>query len=237
MKLQTALLAAVGLLVFHPFPASAADPILDIGIAKNDRIVDSSRLKRKLETAGASVYEKEGFAALSRYGAIKVPFKDGDPFFEGKKTTWMLRCKFDDLLYSSSYTIAGRWDHGTDDRIIAFTISPEKGGHPRFHVASQGTLDSSQAVVLKEGIMAGTWITIVGRYKPGLELSVQAFDEDGGEIGSAVMRSGIPSRLFESDIPFSLGGPKGVGMQFTRFRAWDSVLSDQEVVAAVTGSE
>jgi hypothetical protein len=214
---------------------AAENPVFDLGVSKDGKARDNSAFKRKLIINIKAIGAVPGEAAVRFRGmaAISILPDSDDPLFSTGACTWMVRCKFDSLeKVKSASGFASRWD-GPDKRAIGFVIDPATR-QVRLNISSTGKTDSIRSCVLTTApVPADQWVTIAGRYAPGQEMAVQLFDASGALLGSKVLRTNrVAEKLFDADTRWRLGL---AGMTFSRFRAWNTALSDAEIKAAATG--
>ncbi len=200
-------------------------------------VVDKSKNERRLKTPKLSPGTEENAIFFPAGTAITIPFNDQDPLFIQGPCTWMMRGKFKQVQASDDgLLLAGRWEGRGDRRIIMLGLA-RKTGQPSIQVSSAGGLDARGVVKLKTQVPEDAWVTIVGRFDPGVELAVQLFDEKGELLESAVTSTNVPGALSDFPLPFVIGrgAPSEVpsGVEFARFRAWNSVLPDDDIKTAV----
>lgn len=235
-RLKSSRTACALLMVFflantHVWAAPA--PILDVAMSGRSAMVDKSKFRRKLEMPQLSPGSKEDAVLLGSGRHITIPFEEKDPLFAQGPCTWMMRCQIMQIQVDrNGYLLAGRWTARDDQRIIMLSL-PGKSGQPLLQVSSVGGLEGRSFVKLKSQVPEGEWVTIVGRFDPGTELALQVFDENGELLDNAVSSKEIPGDLPNYPLPFTIGRGVPSEMEFTRFRAWNSALSDSDIKTAV----
>ncbi len=226
------LLAGLFLVESYTLFAQAPDPILDVAASGGAMVGDKSKSERTLKTPKLLPGTEENAVFFPSSTAVTVPFNDQDPLFIQGPCTWMMRCKIKQVASDDGYLLAGRWE-GREDRRIMMLGLARKTGQPSLQVSSVGGLDARGVVKLKSQVPENAWVTIVGRFDPGVELAVQLFDEKDELLDSTVISSKVPGVLPDFPLPFILGRGVPSEMEFARFRAWNSALSDEDIKTAV----
>lgn len=225
--------ALVAGLSFTGHAMSAPDPVLDL-TALGGSVVDGSASQRTLKVPKLSPGSDGNAVVLSVNKSLRVPFNEGDALYAPGPWTWLIRCKFQRVLSDKGdIFVASRWEGAGDQRIIVLSIDGASG-RGRFQVSATGALDSTAGVQSKSPIPEGEWITLVGRFEPGKDLTLQVFTAGGELIESAERSKNVPEQLPQFSLPIVIGRGISSDMEFARLRAWTAALSDDEIKALVT---
>jgi hypothetical protein len=204
--------------------------ILDVRIAPDGKIEDDSGKKRPLEIKDTTISRDKNSATLESINAISVPYDADDTLFRSEPQTWIFRLKIPDPLTAPSVCLAGRWNAGENRRSFGLlTLANE--GRLQLLVSAEGTADSSAGLANRETLPADAWIVVVAKFQPGARMEIQIFDDEGELIDERQMTANVPAAFFEDEIPFWIGAPREVALEFSRFTAWNRILSDTQLKA------
>jgi hypothetical protein len=221
-------LAVAGMFLVTICRANDAGQILDVGIARNGNIEDDSKERRSLEVQGVTVARDKKSAALGKINAIVIPYKEKDPLYQNGPQTWLFRIKIPDPMAAPSVCLAGRWNAGENRRSIGLLMLANEGVM-QFLVSSDGGGETTAGIATKETLPAGDWFTLVVKFQPETRMEILVFDDSGFQIGRREMTSGVPVSFFEDDLPFWIGAPAEIGLEFSRFAVWKRILSDSQI--------
>lgn len=171
--------------------------------------------------------------------AITVLYDDKHELFKNGPFTWVVKCKFrDPAAASNAPIIAGRWDVGgsakkmRDYRVAALGLVPNSG-FLQFLISPDGSAAACIGPRTKP-VPAEQWIQVVVRYQPGSYMGIAVYDEKGEPIQTEAVREIKFDRFFEGEVDFVIGAGDAVGMQLSRFRAWDKALAPEQIQKAVS---
>lgn len=222
------LLLAAFFLPFAGLRAQVQSPVLDLRL-KQGRFEDVVDARREIVQPQLEVHE-QGKAALVNSGPIQIKAKQGDPLLHRGAQTWLMRMKLQAAATTDFFPVLGQWRAAGNQRMIAFIL---KGGEQpalAFHMTPDGLVTSQANAILPQPPPLGEWITVVGRFTPGKEVAIFAFDDKGSELGRAKYSRMVPSSVFSAPVNLSLASAPGSGMQVSSVKIWDQALSDEQVV-------
>lgn len=216
--------------------ASDDDKILDIRVESPGKLADFSRFHRPLEDA--LVAEEDADSAVTAPPkAIQIDYNPDDPLFAGNTGfTYVLKCRFGNLepFPQNWFAFAGRWDPVRNHRSMAFKFGINGG--LGFGISSDGTTEGNRDVMTLT-LPANQFLILVGRFNPGISITVAIYDESGALLESQIQRAGIPSEIFEAPgIPFLIGAPVVNGMDFVRMAVWNTCIAESQLDEALQAS-
>jgi hypothetical protein len=209
----------------------ALEPILDLEVENAKTLVDSSRFARTIELKNVTAGAEGKDLLLGDPQAVTIPYEEGDPLFRSGSFTWIIRCNLMDIPAQANYSLAGRWESTTDQRVNNLAINGNDGTLS-FAVSSDGTSGSIVTCNQIEPLPSEP-VTIVARFKAGEYVRCDVFDSKGKLLFKRMNGSDVPTVTTKAPIPFTIGAPQRNGFSLTRFRIWNDSLSDRQVESVV----
>lgn len=225
------LIIPVLLICLSPWAAQAIpEPVLNLQ-ADTSSITDISSAARSLKLHGTeSGWNNVGLIIPS--AGVRIIFDKNDPLFSLGDCTWLLQCIIKDpTAWESPYSLGGRWEPNTNERVIALAANGPDG-RLRGNLSTNGEAKAGTIVAAspEPPLPAEEWISIVFTYKAGKSLSTRIFSRDGSLLGERTYREDIPDKLYDAPADFTLGSPKEVGLEVKSLRVWDEALTEHDIM-------
>lgn len=207
----------------------AQSPVVDITL-KQGRFEDVTGARREIAQPKLELQEQGKAAAVSS-GPVKIKAKQGDPLLGRGAQTWLMRIKLQTPATADYFPVFGQWKAAGNERMIAFILKGGDAPALAFHVTPDGTVPSQANAVLPEPPPVGEWVTVVGRFAPGKEIAIFAFDDQLRELGRTKYAKNVPASVFSAPVDHSLASAPGSNMLVSSVKIWNQALSDEQVVA------
>lgn len=209
--------------------AQTQSPVLELKL-KQGRLEDVTFARREVAQPKLEVQE-QGRAVLLASSQVQVKAKEGDPLLGRGAQTWLMRIKLQAPATTEYFPLFGQWQAAGDERMIAFILKGGDAPALAFHVTPDGLVASQANAALPKAPPLGEWITVVGRFTPGKEVAIFAFDDKVVELGRFKYARVVPASVFSAPVDISLASPPGANMLVSSVKIWNQALSDEQVVA------
>ena len=230
---MTPLNAILASLILVASTAFSAERILNLAVAQDGTLADSSPESRQVKLIYADKGDDGTSLRLRSLYSITIPYHEGDPLFKSGPFTWLIKVRFESpLAIKFNIPIAGRWKNSGDQR-SAGILFIGGSGKLQFLVSTDGGTDQISAVAGKTEFPERQWFIIVARFLPGKQLSLQLIDSQGNPIDEVFRTTSVADRFFEVVEPFYIGAPEEAGMQFAWLEIWNDALSEDAVKEAI----